>query len=130
MSTRDQLEASLRARCDHDTLAVYADFLQAHGDPRGELIALDLNGASSSVDVEKRRGQLLKRWLGDDFEISWDPAQRIWYTGELTSSYATFDCGFVDLYISDADYTMDLVVANLLASPAGEYLRRLTGEEA
>jgi uncharacterized protein (TIGR02996 family) len=125
-STRDQLEASLRARCDHDTLAVYADFLQSHGDPRGELIALDLNGASSSVDIEKRRGQLLKRWLGEDFEVSWDPVQRIWYAGELTSSYATFACGFVDLFISDADYTMDLVVAHLLAAPAGEYMRRLT----
>ena len=41
-AARDQLEASLRARWDRETLAVYADHLEAIGEPRGELISIDL----------------------------------------------------------------------------------------
>ena len=127
MSTRDELEATLRARPDDHTLLVYADLLQAQGDPRGELIALDLRPPGMSMQgIEKRRGQLLRSWLGDDFELQWDPEQQLWYAGELTSTYATFDCGFVDLFVTDEDFTSDLVVPKLLDAPAGEYLRRLS----
>jgi len=127
MSTRDELEAALRARPDDHTLLVYADLLQAQGDPRGELIALDLRLPGMSMQgIEKRRGQLLRSWLGDDFELSWEPEQQLWYAGELASTYATFDCGFVDLFVTDEDFTADLVVPKLLDAPAGEYLRRLS----
>jgi hypothetical protein len=121
MSTRDELEASLRTRCDRETLAVYADFLQCHGDPRGELIALDLRGDDHA---EKRRGQLLRTWLGEDVVVRWDAEQRLWYAGDLGSTYATFDCGFVDLFVTD-DLVVDGVLQLLDAAP-GKYLRRMS----
>jgi len=37
-----ELETALQRELDPDTLAVYADALEAVGDPRGELISLDL----------------------------------------------------------------------------------------
>src|SRR5258705_9254400 len=71
MTSPAELEAQLegpRDRWDRGTLAVYADVLQAHGDPRGELIAIDLaieaNGPTPQLDV--RRRQLLFAWLGDN----------------------------------------------------------------
>jgi hypothetical protein len=39
---REDLEAALRASPDLDTMAVYADVLEAAGDPRGELMAIVL----------------------------------------------------------------------------------------
>src|SRR5438552_7266092 len=42
VETLDELEATLRARWDRETLAVYGDHLMSAGDPRGELVALDL----------------------------------------------------------------------------------------
>jgi len=42
MALRDDLESALRAAWSAADLAVYADHLQAIGDPRGEIIALDL----------------------------------------------------------------------------------------
>jgi len=52
--TRDVLEADLLANWETAQLAVYADFLQSAGDPRGELIAIDLAG----VDDRALRTQL------------------------------------------------------------------------
>jgi uncharacterized protein (TIGR02996 family) len=42
VTARSDLEAMLRASPDDDTLMIYADALIAEGDPRGELIALEL----------------------------------------------------------------------------------------
>ena len=56
--SRSEIEAELAEELDHEQLAVYADILQTEGDPRGELIALDL--AHSDADREA----LLVRWLG------------------------------------------------------------------
>jgi len=55
---RSEIEAELAEEFDLEQLAVYADVLQTEGDPRGELIALDL--ANSDADREA----LLVRWLG------------------------------------------------------------------
>ena len=44
-----ELENALRARWDRDTLLVYADALQAAGDPRGELIAPDVEAAEPPI---------------------------------------------------------------------------------
>jgi len=56
VATRDDLEAALRTNPDRDTLSVYADLLQNAGDPRGELIALELHKGPE-------RYNLLLNWL-------------------------------------------------------------------
>jgi hypothetical protein len=69
MASVAELEAQLVGPCDtwdRGVLAVYADALQASGDLRGELIAIDLalevNGPTSKL--EARRRELLSAWLG------------------------------------------------------------------
>jgi hypothetical protein len=61
----DDLEAALRASWSTDTLAVYADHLMSLGDPRGELIALDLHPVDEPAWHARRR-VLLYHWLGAD----------------------------------------------------------------
>jgi len=58
-----ELEHSLRASWSTDTLAVYADHLMSLGDPRGELIALDLHPVDEPA-WHARRHALLDAWLG------------------------------------------------------------------
>jgi len=126
MSTRDELEAALRARPDDATLLVYADYLQAQGDPRGELIALDMRPPGMSMQsLENRRGQLLETWLGDVFDLHFDAEQQLWLVGDLGSTYATFDCGFIDLHVGE-DSTGDHVIPKLLELPVGDYVRRMS----
>lgn len=65
MSTVEDLEASLQATWSADTLAVYADALIARGDPRGELVALDLQLARGATpELEAAKAQRLRDWLG------------------------------------------------------------------
>ncbi len=46
---RDDLEEGLHGGLDRDQLAVYADELQRLGDPRGELITIDLYAGDSEA---------------------------------------------------------------------------------
>ena len=119
MTRRDELEAALRVHPDEATLHVYADFLQAEGDPRGELIALDVG----CVRDDKRRGKLLVKWLGDDVTLAWSAAHELWYAGDLDATHATFECGFVDLTVAEDGGATAL---RLLASSASDYLRRVS----
>lgn len=120
MSNRKDLEDALHVRSDDkETLEVYADLLQAEGDPRGELITLDTLPPSESFN--DRRGQLIRRWVGD-FDVQFDAEEQLWYVGSLAGSYATFDGGFMGLYITEEDYSADLAVLKLLDTPAAEYL--------
>jgi uncharacterized protein (TIGR02996 family) len=71
-----ELEAHLAAHPDDvDALRVYADALQARGDPRGELIVVQLQRAAAPEDVAlaAREGELLRRhraaWLGELAEL-------------------------------------------------------------
>jgi hypothetical protein len=63
MALRDELEQALRATWSTAELSVYADHLQALGDPRGELIALDLAPRDDEAWRARRRA-LLEAWLG------------------------------------------------------------------
>ncbi|MBA3539503.1 MAG: hypothetical protein H0T79_07720, partial [Deltaproteobacteria bacterium] len=74
-ANREELEAVLRAAfdaagaADRDDLAVYADQLQADGDIRGELIALDLAApehrfAPTATAWRERRQALIVAWVG------------------------------------------------------------------
>ena len=59
--SRAALEAQLRVTADRDSLAIYADVLMAEGDPRGELIALELQ--------RPERWPLLARWLASHLKV-------------------------------------------------------------
>jgi hypothetical protein len=69
MALRDELERALLASWNTDDLAVYADHLQALGDPRGELIALDLAPRGDRAWHE-RRSAVLQAWLGPELAAS------------------------------------------------------------
>jgi hypothetical protein len=60
-----ELEHSLVTSWRLDTLAVQADLLQQQGDPRGELMALDLNPTPDDRGWRHRRQKLLAGWLGE-----------------------------------------------------------------
>lgn len=65
---RDDLEEGLHRGLDRDHLAVYADELQRLGDPRGELITIDLHTEErgGSIALAERRRSLLATLLGPD----------------------------------------------------------------
>jgi hypothetical protein len=116
-SARD-LELALRARWDRETLLVYADALQAAGDPRGELIALDIEIAERGVTPElaRRRRQRLYEWLGG-MTIARRPVHE-----------ASFLYGFAtDFHVaSDRNTLAPAYLEALFASPAGPFVRGLT----
>jgi hypothetical protein len=120
VETRETLEAALAASWDRDTLTVYADHLQAEGDPRGELIALDLQieAHGNSFELAKRRTSLLFAWLGalvpvDNVHASW--------VGD------SMKFGFVeDLQVEGNDPNALARLEQVLESPAGAYVRGLT----
>ena len=102
---RDDIEAALADYFDAEHLAVYADYLEGLGDPRGEIIALELRG------IEDGHDDRLARWLGDDVVALLEPS--------------TIEVGFItDLYIDDA--TPSSVFATLERSPIGAYIRGVT----
>jgi hypothetical protein len=125
-STRRDLEAALAAGFARETLAVYADHLLAEGDPRGELIALDLqiDAHGTTTELVARRASLLSAFLGqlrpvDNPHLAW--------VGD------SFVRGFVDdLAIDASDPNACERLPAILASPVGPYLRGLTirGDDA
>ena len=100
------IEDELAARFDAAHLAVYGDQLLEQGDPRGELIALDLGGLGA--DVIERKNQLLVEWIGAEL------------VGEVLR-HGAIECGFVELHTTDP-----ALLARVLASPAAPFLRTLT----
>ena len=120
METRAKLETALAAVWDRDTLAVYADHLQAEGDPRGELIALDLEieAHGNTVELSKRRTSLLYVWLGALVPV--DNVHAAWVGDSLRF-------GFVeDLRFDGTEPNALARFEQVLASPAGPYVRGLT----
>lgn len=106
---REDLEEALAACWNLDDLAVYADLLLAADDPRGELIALDLQHDPASEAWAQRRFAALARWLGSDL------ARR---------SYGLVKHGFLnDL---DDGKRHGPLAQTLLDSPAGPFLRKFT----
>jgi hypothetical protein len=120
VETRETLEAALLSSWDRDTLVVYADHLQAEGDPRGELIALDLQieATGNTVELSKRRTSLVFAWLGalvpvDDVHASW--------VGD------SLRFGFVeDLHFSGARANAVARLEQAFESAAGPYVRALS----
>jgi hypothetical protein len=110
-SATEQLEGALAQSFDHATLAVYADHLQAQGDVRGELIAIDLEIAQrgTTAALLTRRSELLHTWLGR--LVAFDVAD-------------SFRFGFLERVELLVTITPDHLVA-LLAHPAGRFVRGL-----
>jgi hypothetical protein len=110
VAIRDDLEEALLACWNVDDLAVYADHLLADGDPRGELIALDLNPDPRSAEWRARRQVVLRGWLGSDLAAR---------AAELVSH------GFVHA-LDDGKGAAGALAGALLDSPAGAFVRSFT----
>ena len=127
---REDLEANLAASFDRDTLAVYADELQSLGDPRGELIALDLQIEAHAdaanparryryapAELVARRATLLETWLRA--LVPSDPT-RGWI-----GDHVRF--GFLDnLELGPLSTEARDRLLAILASPVGPYVRGVT----
>ncbi len=122
----EELERALqRARSDdRETLAVYADALEAAGDPRGELIAIDLElakvRAAAPIAIDRidelvdRKREVLRGWLGDTIGgVTWHPRQ--------------IESGLLDGMGFAATSTQSIVeyARGVLGSPVGGYLQSL-----
>lgn len=61
-----ELETTLQTKWDLETAAIYADALIALGDPRGELIALDLHIAQhgETAELARTRTDAVFAWIG------------------------------------------------------------------
>jgi hypothetical protein len=107
-----ELEAALVAEWSLDNLQVYGDALQAAGDPRGQLIAIDLHIAKfgSTQELAYRRRQRLREWLELPKHI--DPTNGPWRG-------VKFAFGFVDNLPAD-------FASEVLRSPAGRFVRGLS----
>ena len=101
----EELEAAVRAAWDREAIAIYADHLQAIGDPRGELVAIDLRIDEGNVDaaITARREQLIAEWFG----------------AELPPGIVHY--GFVDVHATGMRSDSQLAVA--LRGPGAKYVR-------
>jgi hypothetical protein len=105
----EELEGAVAEHFDAEHLAVYADFLQGVGDPRGELIALDLAGEAVAAD---RRHELAIAWLGKLLPFV---------------EVGAIDCGFIgDVVVSEQDPRGPVLLELLAIEPAARHLRGLT----
>jgi hypothetical protein len=113
MAELAELEAALAARWDREQLAVYGDYLQSIGDPRGELISIDLHAAAHgrSDELVERKRELVLAWLGEDL------ATIVAHTGAIDHAFVLLGHRAPSM----AAFALD----ELLAHPAGRYLRRL-----
>ena len=103
-----ELEAAVRATWDREAIAIYADHLQAIGDPRGELVAIDLriDAGDAGPEVLARRTELIHQWFGADL-----PPGIVRY-------------GFVDVDASGMGPRSQLEIA--LRGPGAQFIRSVT----
>jgi hypothetical protein len=114
---RDRLAADLRASWTREHAAIYADRLQATGDLRGELIAIDLAlEQRRTPELEHRREALLATWCGD---LLAPPRDELVKPSSLHGRIRT-TWGFLDARLDTAKH-----VRALFDHPTGRYLRRV-----
>ncbi|HEY0252136.1 MAG TPA: hypothetical protein VGC41_11455 [Kofleriaceae bacterium] len=120
-----KLEIQVRTAWDREAIEIYADHLQAIGDPRGELVSIDLAideavraagfeawpadpdlSSAVSAAVLARRDELIDEWFGVDV-----PAGTVRY-------------GFVDVDASGMGPGSQLAAA--LRGPGGRFIRSVT----
>ncbi|MBA2542074.1 MAG: hypothetical protein H0V17_20710 [Deltaproteobacteria bacterium] len=112
MATLDDLEAQLREGLDRgidrDIVTVYGDQLQALGDPRGELIAIDLEieHSGATPELARRRAELVEIWLGQQ------------------QPNGAIRCGFIDLDATSAEPVAQVRLA--FGGRAARFVRSVT----
>lgn len=112
MATLDDLEAQLRTSWDRvydrATIEVYGDQLQSLGDPRGELIAIDLaiEDGGPTRALTRRREQLVDAWLGE------------------TLPHGSIQCGFIDVDATSADPAGQVKLA--VEGPGSRFIRGIS----
>jgi uncharacterized protein (TIGR02996 family) len=113
VSSRAELEQLLEANpYDAETYRVYADVLQQEGDPRGELIQLQLAGEDAAAKqlIERRSDELLGPLV--DFARDIPNGERIWWR-----------FGFIHKLRVQNDMAGEL--ARVRAHPSGRFLVEL-----
>ena len=128
-ATSPELEAAIEADLDNpDAYLVYGDWLQAQGDPRGELVALQ--HAVSTADGEKAKElkkteaallKKLKPQLLGKIAKSEKVFKLTWERGFLRAARIAFDYDFAD----DGGSMKDLTRI-LLELPSARFLQDLT----
>jgi hypothetical protein len=101
----DQLDVKREWETALDLLGVYADMRQQQGDPRGELITLDL--IEGNPELQRRRSELIADWLGAD--LAGHPGLRIRY-------------GLISLVSSEPDSGL---LSEVLSSPGGRFVENV-----
>ena len=129
MAENPELEAAILAEPDaRERWLVYADWLQAAGDPRGELMMLDhaLAAGGAPPDAQERRRELIERYA--DFLL---PSSLQQHVGDRESPCAaTWRLGFLDsLRLAgahdDGESDPGALVLEALQHPSARFLREL-----
>lgn len=124
MSGERELEQRLQRGWNPTDAAVYADALAERGDPRGELIALDLEcerttEATRYAELQARKRDVLAHWLGDSTD-GWRPRPHHFKRGVFCDAafpvekFAAIPIGELAVYGDKAE-----VAVNLRAMAAG-----------
>lgn len=147
----EPLEAKIDADADHaDAYLVYGDWLQAQGDPRGELIAIQHALSSKPPAARRKKLEAAEKDLLTRYDVHFVPeplasqmasheklrppkkrnwALRRWERGQsrITWRYGFIDTAFVSHYHPDEDpYHIPEALAGILRHPSGRFLRELT----
>ncbi len=128
-ATNEVAEAAVASDLDNaDAYSVYADWLQGHGDPRGELIALQLAGKQD--EAMELLGQHAQHFYGRVAELTyllvasssspfgrstewkWGYLERLWISNKTTKTRDEHD--------------IPQALANLLDHPSCKFLRELS----
>lgn len=128
-ASNPELEAAILKDPDNaEAYLVYADWLQAQGDPRGELIALQHAALQASgeeaTSLKRKASALLRKYrrflLGDLAEALESEELKVsWHLGFIKSARL----GKKDY---DSDFDVEEAVEKLLALPSARFLRELT----
>ncbi|HEU0036752.1 MAG TPA: hypothetical protein VFQ53_39345 [Kofleriaceae bacterium] len=127
----EELEDTLAADLSRaESYSVLADWLQQHGHPRGELIALHLQAErdprvldDADAHLERHRDALLGP-LANHYLVH-DGSGRLaftWQRGFITEAIVSHD----DAAHPDLDVTLSDLLALVLGHPSARYLRKLT----
>ena len=135
MPSIEELERSLQRTWDHEALSVYADALIALGDPRGELIALDLAIAAGDATLEilEKRVDRIEAWLGPNMcglelsNVRFGLIEDFVYFRSATANLHHSGVGRYLRSVAISAEAVDLpsVLANLVTEPL-PWLRRLS----
>lgn len=113
---------------DHDARLVYADFLQQRGDPRGELVAMQIRAAREMTDELWRAERALlddheKQWLGPWYGVARQWNFRLGFLHDLEVRLDAFVemAAIIHAVEPLSDHLMHVRSLHLLPSESGSY---------